>query len=116
MAIQFLTLSATGKVDEAYDRYVSDSFRHHNQYFPAGRDSLQAAMNEAASLRPNRSIDIRLAVEEGSFVTTYSRVVRVNGEEIAVAHIFRFADNLIAELWDLGQIVRSDSPNTDGVF
>jgi hypothetical protein len=35
IARTFLRLAATGKVREAYERFVDKSFRHHNPYFPS---------------------------------------------------------------------------------
>jgi len=35
MTKEFLRLCATGKVREAYERFVAHDFRHHNPYFVA---------------------------------------------------------------------------------
>ncbi|XDD49268.1 hypothetical protein AB3N59_12705 [Leptospira sp. WS92.C1] len=44
--------------------------------------------------------------------------MRENPEEpdIAVVHIFRFEEEKIVELWDLGQFIVKDSPNKNGSF
>jgi predicted SnoaL-like aldol condensation-catalyzing enzyme len=34
----------------------------------------------------------------------------------ALAHIFRFENGRIAELWDIAQPAPSDSPNQNGMF
>src|SRR3712207_2296644 len=39
-ATSFLQMAGTGRVQEAYDRYVASSFIHHNQYFKGDRQSL----------------------------------------------------------------------------
>jgi hypothetical protein len=44
MAVEFLTLVASGKVSDAYERYVRDGFRHHNPYFQGDAASLREAM------------------------------------------------------------------------
>ena len=31
-------------------------------------------------------------------------------------YIFRFKDNRVVELWDLGQQIAKDAPNENGVF
>lgn len=36
-AVDFLHLIVSGKIDEAYKKYVSPDFRHHNPYFPGMR-------------------------------------------------------------------------------
>jgi predicted SnoaL-like aldol condensation-catalyzing enzyme len=35
---------------------------------------------------------------------------------VAVVHIFRFEGDRIAELWDVGQPVPAENPNSDGMF
>lgn len=61
-AVEFLTLCASGKVREAYDRFVADGFRHHNPWFRSDRDSLLEAMDRApAASRTSRSRFARLS-------------------------------------------------------
>lgn len=45
-------------------------------------------------------------------------LVKQNPEDLgrAVVHIFRFQDNKIVELWDIGQPIPEDSPNENGMF
>src|SRR5215813_9300151 len=117
-ATSFLMMAGTGKVQEAYDRYVAPSFIHHNQYFKGDRQSLLKAMQEASKTTPNESIEIKHAYEDGNAVITHSLVTRQdsNAPDVAVVHIFRFEQNRIVELWDLGQPVAKDSPNENGMF
>ena len=35
---------------------------------------------------------------------------------MSVVHMFRFEQGLIAELWDIGQVISPDCPNSDGLF
>ena len=44
--------------------------------------------------------------------------MRQNPDDLgwAIIHIFRFQDNQIVEMWDVGQAVPEDSPNENGVF
>ena len=111
----FLELVGTGKVDEAYERFVSDSFIHHNQYFKGDRESLKLAMTEAHQTNPNISIDIKSCYKDGPIVITHSLVTKKD-MSIAVVHIFHFSDGKIEELWDLGQVIEKDSPNIHGLF
>ena len=118
IATDFLKLAASGKVREAYEKYVSPDFRHHNAYFKGDRQSLLEAMEEASVKSPNKSIEIARTLENGDLVATHSRVLRAdqNALEIAVVHIFRFKDGKIIEEWEAGQEVPKDSPNENGVF
>ena len=117
-AMSFLKMAGMGKAEEAYDRYVSPSFIHHNQYFKGDRQSLLNAMNEASKTTPNKSIEIKRVNEDGDTVITHSLVSRQDPDapDVAVVHIFRFDRDHIVELWDVGQPVSKDSPNENGMF
>ena len=117
-AKSFLKMAGGGKVQEAYDQYVAPTFIHHNQFFKGDRQSLLTAMQEASKSQPNKSVEINHIYEDGDTVITHSRVTRQDAKapNIAVVHIFRFEQDRIAELWDLGQPISKDSPNENGAF
>ncbi|KAB2330833.1 nuclear transport factor 2 family protein [Cytobacillus depressus] len=116
-AVSFLQLVASGKVEEAYQKYIGPGFCHHNPYFRGDADSLMLAMKESAVQNPNKTLEVKHAIEEGEMVTVHSHV-RQNPEDLggAVVHIFRFQDNQIVELWDIGQPIPENSPNENGMF
>lgn len=117
IATEFLTLAASGRAKEAFARYVGGGFRHHNGYFPGDADSLMTAMDENAKKFPRKTLEVKIALEEGDKVATFSKVVHSPGENgAAVVHVFRFADGKIAELWDVGQAIPDESPNQYGMF
>lgn len=118
IAVSFLTMAASGRIKEAYERYVSPDFRHHNQFFRGDRASLMEAMEESAAKTPNKSLQVKLAVADRDMVVTYSRLRRADPEEpgIAVVHILRFEGEKIVEMWDVGQKIERDSPNENGMF
>lgn len=117
-AKSFLKMAAQGKVQEAYEQYIAQSFLHHNQYFKGDRESLLRAMQEASKSDPNKCIEIKRVYEDGDTVITHSLVTRqdAHAPSIAVVHIFRFENDRIVELWDLGQPISKDSPNENGMF
>ncbi|MEH7122251.1 nuclear transport factor 2 family protein [Bacillus sp. JJ1503] len=116
-AVSFLQLVASGNVDEAYQKYIGPGFRHHNPYFRGDANSLMLAMKENAALNPNKTLEVKHAIEEGEMVTVHSHV-RQNPEDLGgvVVHIFRFQNDQIVELWDVGQPIPEDSPNENGMF
>jgi predicted SnoaL-like aldol condensation-catalyzing enzyme len=117
VAKAFLRLAATGKVREAYERFVGPGFRHHNPYFRGDAESLRSGMEEAAAKFPQTSIEIQRALEEGTLVAVHSRVKHeAAGRSIAVVHIFRFRGSSIVELWDIALEEPQDSPNEHGMF
>lgn len=116
-AIEFLGLCATGQVREAYERFVSPGFGHHNVYFPGDRESLMRGMEEASRKFPATKIDVKRALEDGDLVAVHSRVkLDPGGPEVAVVHILRFEGEKVVEMWDVGQAVPPGSPNTLGAF
>lgn len=118
MAVAFLKSAASGDVRAAYEKFIAPGFIHHNQYFKGDRNSLMVAMEEASKASPNKSIDVKHVYEDGNTVITHSQVLRKdpNAAPIAVVHIFRFENNKVVELWDLGQELMKDSPNENGAF
>jgi hypothetical protein len=88
-------MTAQGTVEEAYSRFVSREFRHHNPYFLKDLAALQEGMKESASRVPDKT----LVIEENDLVALLSRVT---GEgrmpEMALVHVLRFAGDRIIEL------------------
>jgi len=116
-AIEFLTLVASGKVCEAYQRHVGPEFRHHNPFFRGDAASLIEAMEQNAIKNPNKVLEVQRALEDGKEVAVFSRIRQKPGDlGAAVVHIFRFDGDRIAELWDIGQAVPEDSVNENGMF
>lgn len=116
-AVSFLQLVASGNVREAYQRYAGPNFRHHNPFFRGDAHSLMLAMEENAAKNPHKILEVKRAIEEGDIVAVHSHV-KQNQEDLggAVVHIFRFHNDQIVELWDVGQPIPTDSPNENGMF
>ena len=116
-AVEFLKLAASGRVRDAYLKHVGARFRHHNPHFRGDAASLRDAMEQNATQNPNKMLDVQSAIEEGDRVAVFSRV-RQNPADRggAVVHIFRFENDRIVELWDIGQAVPEQSINENGMF
>jgi len=116
-AVSFLKLAASGKVSEAYSRFVGAGFRHHNPFFEGSAEALMAAMEENARQNPSKAVEVKCVVAEGELVVVHFHVRHKPGDlGAAVVHIFRFEKGRIVELWDLGQPVPDRSPNQYGMF
>lgn len=117
ISISFLQLVASGNVREAYSKYIGPNFRHYNAYFRGDADSLMHAMEESAAQNPHKMLEIKRTIHENDTVAVHSHV-KQNPDDVggAVVHIFRFQDNQIVEMWDIGQPIPEDSPNENGVF
>ena len=116
-AVSFLQLIALGNIREAFENYIGPNFCHHNPYFRGDANSLMLAMEENAAVSPNKMLEVKHVIQEGAKVVVYSHV-RQNPDDLggAVIHIFRFEDQKISEMWDIGQPIPADSPNENGMF
>jgi predicted SnoaL-like aldol condensation-catalyzing enzyme len=116
-AVSFLQLVVSGKIREAYESYIASDFRHHNTYFRGDRESLMLAMEENAVDSPHKKLEVKLAIQENDKVMVYTHL-KQNPDDLgwAIVYIFRFQENQIVEMWDLGQSVPEDSPNENGIF
>jgi predicted SnoaL-like aldol condensation-catalyzing enzyme len=117
MAVSFLQLVASGEIREAYHRYTSPDLRHHNPYFRGDPESLMLAMEEDSNQNPHKVLEVKHVIGEGDMVAVHSHV-KQNKDDlgIAVVHIFRFHNDIIVELWDVGQRIPENSPNENGAF
>jgi predicted SnoaL-like aldol condensation-catalyzing enzyme len=116
-AVSFLEMASTGKVDEAFLKFVGDGFKHHNPYFEGSAEALHAAMKENAVQNPRKAIDVKRVIAEGEFVMVHFLVKHKPDEPgAAVMQIFRFENGKIVEMWDLGQPVPEETPNQHGMF
>jgi predicted SnoaL-like aldol condensation-catalyzing enzyme len=117
IAVEFLKLVIKGSIDEAYDRYVSPGGKHHNVHTAAGFDALRKGMKDNDLQFPNKQFEIKHVVSDGAMTTVYSHLVMKPGDTgIVVVHMFCIKDDKIIELWDCGQAIPEDSPNSDGPF
>ncbi len=117
IAIDFLKQASSGNVKAAYRLYISANFRHHNPYFQGDADTLMKAMEENAVTNPHKAIDIHHALEDGDLVAIHARVRLKPGDlGVATFHLFRFEDDHIVELWDVGQPVPENSSNENEMF
>jgi predicted SnoaL-like aldol condensation-catalyzing enzyme len=104
-AISFLKLAASGKVREAYSKFVDAGFRHHNPLFEGSAEALMAGMEENARQNPSRVLEVKRAVAEGEFVVVHSHVRHKRGDlGVAVVHIshyFETIGNLFEYVWEV---------------
>jgi predicted SnoaL-like aldol condensation-catalyzing enzyme len=117
IAISFLKLASSGKVHEAFSRFIGTDFRHHNPFFEGSAEALMTAMQENAQRNPDKVMDVKHIVAEGEFVVVHSHVRQKPDEPgAALVHIFRIQHERIVELWDVGQAIPNESPNQYGMF
>jgi len=116
-AIAFLTQCTNGQIETAYKEYVDLNGKHHNIYTPAGMAALKQGMLDNDHQFPDKQLTIKQTIANNDTVAVYSHLTFNPGESgMAVVHILRFENDKIVEIWDCGQAIPTDSPNTDGPF
>lgn len=117
IARDFLNLAAKGHSQEAFRLYISPNFKHHNVYFKGDANTLMLAIEESASINPNKIFTIHHILADQDMVAVHSHVKQNNADlGHAVVHIFKFESDRIIELWDLGQPIPSNMINENGMF
>ena len=101
----------------AVDRFISPSYIQHNQMVEPSVASLKAFLDMIREQTPEAVHDVKRAFVDGDHVTVHYHVRRWPGDlGWAVIDIFRVADGLIAEHWDVMQDVTEGGPNPNSPF
>ena len=116
IATSFLNLSSSGKVREAYEKYIHSDFFHHNLYFKGDRESLLTGMEENAREFTDKRYETMHTLDDGDLVAVHGKVTLTPDLVFAVIHIFRFEGDKIIEAWEASQKVLKDSTNENGLF
>ncbi|MGD2072804.1 MAG: nuclear transport factor 2 family protein [Candidatus Thorarchaeota archaeon] len=117
IALSFFDLVESKEFRKWFDMHTSYDFIHHNQHFKGDRESLILAIEEDARNNPEKDVEVKMSLEDGDLVMTYSHVKQSpDGPGFALMHIFRFVDSRIVEVWDINQVISEDSPNENGMF
>lgn len=113
----FLKMTISGNIENAFNLFIHEEFFHHNPYFHGDRESLKLGMIDNHFKNPNKVIDIFQIIEENEKVVVHSKLtLPQNKMEMNVIHIFRFKENKIIELWDIGVPIPSEIHNKNGIF
>lgn len=94
---------------ELAGEYLAEDLIQHNPNLPDGRKPLADFIDGIRAQLPEARFEIRRLAAEGDLVFAHSLFTAQPGHRgIAVVDVFRIADGLIAEHWDL----REDVPET----
>ncbi len=117
IATNFLAMVIDKKIDQAYEKYVDMSGKHHNIYNFTGFEALKEAMKVNEVQMPNKEFTIKHVISDGEMVCVHSHLVFSKElPQMTVVHIFRIVNGKIVELWDLGQEIPKESKNANGAF
>lgn len=116
VASSFFKMLFEQKVFEAYEKYISSDFIHHNQWFPGDRNSLMNAMAQAHKDNPHSKISFKHILEDGDFVVIHSHVEHNVDLAFSAIHILKFNNDKIIEMWDSATQIDKNSANKNGLF
>lgn len=117
VALGFLTDISSGKVFEAYEKYASIEFKHHNLYYKGDLISLRNGMYQSEQNFPNKTIEIKNVIAEDDKVMVHFHVkLAPHDAGFIIAHIYKIKENKIIEMWDFGQQIPEEYPNENGPF
>ena len=115
-AVDFLEMIIAGKIDEAYEKYVDMSGKHHNLFTPTGLEALREGMKGADKQFPDATFVVQHVLGDGDLVAVHSHLTMSKEIDLTAIHLLRFKDGKIVEFWDIAQDIPVESPNIDGAF
>lgn len=99
------------------DRFISPDYIQHSQLAPPGREALKAFLDMIRTANPQAVHDVKRMFADGDHVIVHYHVRRWPDDPgFAVMDIFRIADGLIAEHWDVSMDVPTEGPNPNSPF
>jgi predicted SnoaL-like aldol condensation-catalyzing enzyme len=117
IAVSFLKSVIAVDIDDAYDKYIDKSGKHHNVYTLAGFSNLRKGMQEADDQSPDMIYEPKNVFGDGDLVAVHGHLTMSKGDAgMTTVHMFRFENGKIVELWDVAQDIPADSVNIDGAF
>ena len=94
-----------GRTDLA-DKYLAEDLIQHNANLADGRTALVTFIEGARQQMPGMKFVIRRSAADGDLVFLHSQFIPAPGASgLAVIDVFRIADGVIAEHWDVNEAV-----------
>ena len=101
----------------AVDRFIDAGYIQHSQMAPPGRDALKAFLDMIRERSPEAVHDVKRMFADKDHVIVHYHVRRWPGDNgFAVMDIFRCANGLILEHWDVTMDVPTEGPNPNSAF
>ncbi|MBO9582176.1 MAG: nuclear transport factor 2 family protein [Sphingobium sp.] len=101
----------------AVDRFIDPGYIQHSQLAPPGRDALKSFLDMIKGASPQAVHDVKRMFADGDHVIVHYHVRRWPDDNgFAVMDIFRCANGLIVEHWDVTMDVPTEGPNPNSPF
>lgn len=106
------------KIQEAFDKYVGDTYIQHNPNLPDGKDAVIGFLTKIfLQENPQMTVSIKRVIAEGDLVMIHHHS-KTNEKDRgdAIVEIFRVDKGKIVEHWDVFQHVPEKSANNNTMF
>lgn len=101
----------------AVDNYIAPDYVQHSSLAEPGVEALKAFLDKVRAESPDARQTIHRTLVDGDMVAVHVHVERFPGDPgLAVVDIFRVADGMIAEHWDVLQEVPANPVNPHSMF
>ncbi len=99
------------------DRYISPDYVQHSSLAPPGREALKEFLDVVRRQSPEAETHVKRSFVDGDHVICHTHVIRHPGDPgLAVVDIFRIADGMVVEHWDVLMEVPLNPVNTLPIF
>ncbi|HWL62439.1 MAG TPA: nuclear transport factor 2 family protein [Steroidobacteraceae bacterium] len=99
------------------DRYIAPDYVQHSSLAPPGREALKEFLDVVRRQSPEAVTHVKRSFVDGDHVICHTHVMRHPGDPgLAVVDIFRVADGMVAEHWDVLMEVPLNPVNTLPIF
>ena len=107
-----------GPIDaDAVEGVIAPDYIQHNPNVATGADALRQMLVSARERHPQAEHRVKRMIASGDLVAAHVHVIfQPDTPGFAVVDIFRIADGMIAEHWDVMQPVAPEPKNANGMF
>ena len=116
--VQRIYREVLGPIDSrAVDALFDPGYIQHNPSAATGSSGLKEMLDRAKIKYPKCEHRVKRMLVDGDLVAAHVHVIFQPGDEgFAVVDIFRIANGLIAEHWDVMQPITANTKNNNGRF
>ena len=116
--VQRIYREVLGPIDSrAVDALFDPGYIQHNPSAATGSSGLKEMLDRAKIKYPKCEHRVKRMLVDGDLVAAHVHVIFQPGDEgFAVVDIFRIANGLIAEHWDVMQPISANTKNNNGRF
>jgi predicted SnoaL-like aldol condensation-catalyzing enzyme len=99
------------------DRYLPEDYVQHSTAASGGREGLRAFFADRGDRFPDVRMKIMASFADGDFTIFHIHTIRHDGDPgMSIIDIFRMADGMVQEHWEVLQEIPAALPHGNGIF